>query len=221
MTKQTRQRAIRIDHTTKFIADTHFGHVLMISKDRQQDGVVQPQLRTFDSIREHDDALIDAWNDSVKPSDTIYHLGDFGWWRAPVEDLERIFKKLNGKKVLVPGNHDSIEVARFGWHEVIPGVVHWLDTDKTKIVGSHHPQREWDGWHSGAVHFHGHTHASLPSCRRSMDIGVDSIGRWPLSATDIRAYMSSLPELDFRGVATIDFVPDRGDEDEQALAKTP
>lgn len=219
MTKQTRSKAIRIDHTTKFIADTHFRHALMTSRDRNdRDGSPLPQLRDFDSIDEHDEALITAWNDAVRPSDTVFHLGDFGWWRASVEDLEKIFKKLNGKKILVPGNHDSIEVMRFGWEAVMPGVVHWLDADKTKIIGSHHPQREWDGWHAGAVHFHGHTHGTLPSSRRSMDIGVDSLGRWPLTATDIRAYMASLPELDFRRVETVDFVPG-SDEDESAEVK--
>jgi calcineurin-like phosphoesterase family protein len=214
MTTQTRQKSIRIDHDVRFIADTHFAHPLMISMERKQDGVAQSQLRAFNSMREHDEALIGAWNDSVKPKQTVYHLGDFGFWRAEVEDLERIFKKLNGKKVLIPGNHDSLQVMRFGWQDVLHGVVHWLDADKSKIVGSHHPQREWDSWHGGALHFHGHTHGSLPSSRRSMDVGVDSIGRWPLSATDIRAHMSQLPELDFRGVVTIDFALNRGDAEQ-------
>lgn len=47
----------------------------------------------------------------------------------------------------------------------------------------------------------------------SSDIGVDSIGRWPLTSTDIRAYMSQLPELDFTGVETLDFVADRDGEE--------
>lgn len=212
--KQTRHKSIHIDHRWKFIADTHFSHPLMVSRDRKDKaGNPLPQLRAFDSIDEHDDALVEAWNSMVSPKDTVVHAGDFGFWKTPVEDLERIFKKLNGRKILIPGNHDSIEVEGFGWDAVYRGVVHVTDADKTKIVVSHHPQREWDNWHSGALHFHGHTHNSLPSSRRSMDIGVDNIGRWPLTATDIRACMSNLPELDFTGVETIDFVPDRGDDE--------
>lgn len=215
MTKQSRHRSIRIDHSSKFIADTHFSHPLLISKDRKsKDGTALPQLREFDSMPAHDEAMVESWNDCVRPTDTIYHLGDFGWWRAPLEDLERVFKRLNGRKILVVGNHDSVEVQRFGWEQVIHGVVHWTDSDGQKIIGSHHPSREWDGWHSGALHFHGHTHNTLPSSRRSMDIGVDHMGRWPLNATEIRAYMQTLPELSFVGVPVADFMAGSDNDDE-------
>jgi calcineurin-like phosphoesterase family protein len=220
MTRQTKHKSIRIDHRVTFIADTHFMHASMVSTNRRDKaGNLLPQLRKFDTIAEHDEALIEAWNDSVSAKDTVYHLGDFGFWKSEVEDLQRIFKKLNGTKILIPGNHDTIEACRLGWHEVLPGVVHWTDADGAKIVGSHHPQREWDGWHNGALHVHGHVHGNLPNSRRSFDIGVDSMGRWPLSMTDIRAYMSSLPELDFTGVETEEFVP--GQDDEEAAGPTP
>jgi len=216
MTKQSRHKSIRIDHSVKFTADTHFGHGLMVSRERKdKSGNPLPQLREFPSIQAHDEALIESWNDCVSPKDTICHMGDFGWWKAPLEDLERIFKRLNGKKILIVGNHDSVEVERFGWERVIHGVVHFTDSDGQKIVGSHHPQREWDSWHGGSLHFHGHTHGTLPSSRRSFDIGVDSMGRWPLNATEIRAYMATLPELDFRGVPVADFVA--GSDDDETL----
>ena len=207
MTKQTRHRSIRIAHDVKFIADTHFCHPMMVSVREQPDGSTV-QLRKFGTMNEHDYALVDAWNEAVRPKETVFHLGDFGFWKAPVEDLQRIFKRLHGRKFLLPGNHDSFEVESFGWEGVLRGPVRWTADDGANIVGTHHPLREWDGWHHGALHFHGHTHNSLPSSRRSMDVGIDSIGMWPLNATDLRAYMSQLPELDFKGVEVDPFEAD-------------
>jgi calcineurin-like phosphoesterase family protein len=216
MSKQSRQKSIRIDHSVRLLGDTHFSHPLMIAKRDQGDGTVS-QFRKFETMQEHDDYLVDAWNERVKPSQTVFHLGDFGFWKAPVEDLENIFKRLNGRKFLIPGNHDSAEVERFGWEGVLHGPVHLTDHDGQKIILNHHPLREWDGWHNGSLHYHGHTHNNLPSSRRSMDIGVDSIGYWPLSSTEIRSYMAQLPELSFRGVEVDDFAPDAV-ADEESMA---
>lgn len=69
---------------TFFIADTHFG----------EDAIRRYENRPFSSVSEMDEALID---------DAVYVPGDFGATGREKEILDR----LNGKKYLVTGNHDT------------------------------------------------------------------------------------------------------------------
>lgn len=76
------------------IADTHFGH----------ENIIQYCNRPFRSVDEMDNALIKNWNAAVTQQDTIIHLGDFMIGRK--ERCKEIVKQLNGKKILIKGNHD-------------------------------------------------------------------------------------------------------------------
>jgi calcineurin-like phosphoesterase family protein len=214
-----RRKSIRVNHADRFIADTHFGHALMISERKNDDGSARPKLRDFASIDDHDEHIVDMWNAVVTPTTTVYHLGDFAFWKLPIERVQRIFDRLNGRKNLLIGNHDVPEIESLGWEQVFKGPVHFKDADSgIKFVGSHHPLREWDGFFSGTVHIHGHTHSNLPSSRRSLDVGVDNVGYVPLTVAEIFTLMSMLPELDFRGVPVADFVPGQDGVDDETLA---
>jgi calcineurin-like phosphoesterase family protein len=120
--------------------------------------------------------------------------------------LRAIFSRLYGRKNLLVGNHDPDPVLELDWEGIHRGPVHFKDQDTgIKFVGSHWPLREWDGFFRGDLHIHGHVHGNLPNSRRSMDIGVDSVGFTPLTFPDIHARMQQLPELDFTGVETEPF----------------
>lgn len=80
------------------ISDTHFGHENILSFTNQ-DG---SRVRHFDNVKDMDDFMIDRWNHYVKPNDRVYHLGDVAIARKNIS----IMKYLNGKKVLIKGNHD-------------------------------------------------------------------------------------------------------------------
>ena len=63
--------------------------------------------RPFKTIEEYNSKLIKEWNKTVSREDTVYILGDVG----PVgeineDDLANVIEQLNGRKVLVLGNHD-------------------------------------------------------------------------------------------------------------------
>jgi len=77
------------------IGDTHFGHRNVIE--------FEPVHRPFATIEEHDRELVTRWNATVKPKDTVWHLGDvyFGG-----KDAHGVLASLNGLKRLVLGNHD-------------------------------------------------------------------------------------------------------------------
>ena len=77
-----------------FISDTHFHH----SK------ILEYCNRPFNTIEEHDQALIDNWNSVVKSEDTVFHLGDFCIGGAP--KWKEIRQQLNGHIILILGNHD-------------------------------------------------------------------------------------------------------------------
>ena len=81
------------------VSDTHFGH-MGVCRFTRNDGVTK--LRPWDSPEEMDEAMIRAWNERVKPTDKVYHLGDVIINRRAFSTLAR----LNGDKVLIRGNHD-------------------------------------------------------------------------------------------------------------------
>lgn len=53
-----------------------------------------------------DEHQVKLWNDVVRPHDRVYHLGDVAIKRAGLQTLSR----LNGRKVLVKGNHDIFKL---------------------------------------------------------------------------------------------------------------
>ena len=81
------------------VSDTHFGHAGVCHFTRN-DGVTK--LRPWDSAEEMDEAMVKAWNERVRPTDKVYHLGDVVIKRRALPILDR----LNGDKVLIRGNHD-------------------------------------------------------------------------------------------------------------------
>jgi calcineurin-like phosphoesterase family protein len=49
--------------------------------------------------------IIRRWNSTVRPDDLVIHLGDFALYgKSP--KVSKLCKSLNGKKILVRGNHD-------------------------------------------------------------------------------------------------------------------
>ncbi|HCD70907.1 MAG TPA: serine/threonine protein phosphatase [Ruminococcaceae bacterium] len=57
----------------------------------------------------HVERLKDNWNSKITENDTVILLGDHSWamkLEDSLKDLEFIHKELNGKKILVKGNHD-------------------------------------------------------------------------------------------------------------------
>jgi len=82
------------------VSDTHFGHAGVCRFTHPDDPEVK--LRPWDDPDEMDEEMIRRWNDTVRPSDKVYHLGDVVINRKALKTLAR----LNGDKVLIRGNHD-------------------------------------------------------------------------------------------------------------------
>ncbi len=154
--------------TAKFyIADSHFGH----------EAVIRHCNRPFQTVEDMDEALILRWNERVKPTDMVFHLGDFSL--ADVDRTREIFARLNGRKYLITGNHDLDNRGRL--HKRVrdlewaaPPTAGMETTDGgCRLYLHHYACRVWPAGHYGAWHFFGHSHGNLPPQGRSRDVGVD------------------------------------------------
>ena len=85
-----------------FTADLHFGHNNVINFTNP-DG---SKCRDFDTIEEMEDAMVQAHNEIVKPTDKVYMLGDIAF---NARGLDKV-KQMNGIKILVKGNHDNLKL---------------------------------------------------------------------------------------------------------------
>lgn len=163
---------------TFFIADTHFNHT----------NIIKHTGRPFQSVEHMNEVLIERWNQVVRPKDLVYHLGDFGWG-----NVVPVLKRLHGKKILIIGNHDkpSLRPAVRPFFERQEKLLN-IKIDKQHIVLCHYAMRVWDGSHHGAWHLYGHSHGTLPSVGKSMDVGVDVVGScWePFSFEEIKTRMA-------------------------------
>jgi len=83
-----------------FSSDHHFSHTNILTFKRD-DGT---PLRPFSSVEEMDETMIENWNKVVGENDRIYHLGDLAMHNRA---LNSIMPRLNGRKVLIKGNHDA------------------------------------------------------------------------------------------------------------------
>lgn len=91
-----------------FTSDTHFGHKK----------VIEYSNRPFKNVVDMDEEMKRRWNALVSPKDTVYHLGDFSFYRKK-EENEALLQDLAGQKHLIRGNHDHDSVRKAaGWASV-------------------------------------------------------------------------------------------------------
>lgn len=128
-----------------FTSDLHFGHKNVIMFDN----------RPFSSIEEMDAELIRRWNERVTSKDTVYILGDFSWYNT--EKTVEILNQLNGKKFLIRGNHDRINIAIQNCFEKVTSY-HEINISGQHIVLCHYPIHFFNRHHYGSIMLYGHVH---------------------------------------------------------------
>lgn len=164
-------------------ADTHFDH----------EKVIPYCNRPFKDVNEMNESLIDNWNSTIKNTDEVIHIGDFGFTGS--RRTEYFLSRLNGHKTLICGNHDQRKIRNSkGWMIV---------KDYTKIryngyrfVACHFPILSWDKMGYGTIMLHGHCHGSLNQEFVKMigfpiiDIGVDCWDYKPISLDEIIEFVN-------------------------------
>jgi calcineurin-like phosphoesterase family protein len=148
------------------ISDTHFGHA----------NIIKYSNRPFSDVEEMNEMMIQEWNKLVKPSDQVYHNGDFAFLQ--LDKLKRLLWRLNGNIHLMLGNHDKeitkhrADLLKHGKFVTIQHY-HELKVAGKMIVLFHYGQRVWNKSHHGSIMLYGHSHGSLPPHGLSVDVGVD------------------------------------------------
>jgi calcineurin-like phosphoesterase family protein len=137
-----------------FCADPHFGHKSIIDFCE----------RPFTNVDTMDDALIRNWNATVPPDGTVFLLGDFSFHKK--DHSEWILNQLNGRIILIRGNHDHTKNIKFfdEVHEMLQIKV--VDNVRGKFQGCthitmcHFPMAIWNKKQYGSWHLHGHSHGT-------------------------------------------------------------
>lgn len=137
-----------------FISDPHFSHANLLTG--MKNGVLmKTHIRSgFSSVEEMDETIVNRWNATVKPHDKIYLLGDIAMKKEHVHILSR----LNGKKRLILGNHDTFGTKFYAPYFDEIYAMRTLCGDG--ILATHfpvHPQSVKRGY----VNVHGHIHNSI------------------------------------------------------------
>lgn len=161
------------------VSDTHFGHA-GVCRFLRNDGVTK--LRPWDNPEEMDEEMVKRWNETVRPKDKVYHLGDVVINRKALKTLAR----LNGDKVLIRGNHDIFRDTEYREYFRELRAYHVMNG----MILSHIPIHEESLGRFG-TNIHGHLHAN-----RVMKDG----------AVDPRYHCVCVEQTDFRPILFEDVI---------------
>lgn len=149
--------------------------------------------RPFANINEMHEVLITNWNSVVTPTDIVYVVGDVAFSKN-MSALESIFKRLNGSKILVCGNHDRHMLKYERFRALFQSIHQLLEIkyNNKSITLCHYAMRVWNKSHHSAYHLYGHSHGSLPDDLHSLsiDVGVDCHNYTPISYDQVVEIMS-------------------------------
>ena len=154
-----------------FTADTHFGHTNIMKYTNREFGM------NVSSIEEHDEQLINMWNNIVKDGDLVFILGDLCLYGP--KKAEKLLNQLNGDKVLIKGNHDTFVESNNFDKTLFKYIDDYMEINYKgqKIMLMHYPINSFKHMckedHS-YLHFFGHIHNSkqiIPM--KSCNVGVD------------------------------------------------
>ena len=190
--------------TTWFWSDQHFGH----------DNVIGFCNRPFKDKEEMKEALIANHNKLVKPEDLVIYVGDTFFYHSP-EEMKEVLSRLNGRKILVRGNHDqkARQMMNVGFEICVETMEMFIAGER--VLFSHYPFRmdeklmRWlkikkkihkalglrpiyfEKYHDrrpkdgGQFLIHGHTHDTRKLKGRMIHVGVDAWGYKPVNIQEI------------------------------------
>jgi calcineurin-like phosphoesterase family protein len=156
-----------------FTADTHFGHA----------GALSLYRRPFSSVAEMNAAMVAHWNETVRPGDDVWHLGDFAL-RTGAAAAGDLLRSLNGRKHLVIGNNDPPDITALAEWSSVQSYAE-ITLEGHQLVLCHYAFRTWNGMAKGALNLHGHSHGRLKPLRHQTDVGVDAWDFRPIQVAEI------------------------------------
>ena len=167
------------------VSDTHFGHA-GVCRFTESDGVTK--IRPWTDPAEMDEEMVKRWNETVKPTDKVYHLGDVVINRKALS----ILHKLNGDKVLIRGNHDIFRDDEYRQHFRELRAYHVMNG----MILSHIPIHS-ESLSRFGTNIHGHLHANR--------VMVRGFNNKPMSI-DNRYHCVCVEQTDFRPILFEDVI---------------
>lgn len=162
-----------------FISDTHFGHANLVRGSTTWEN--KTACRNFNSLKEHDDTIINNINKYVQKNDILYHLGD--WSMGGRVNIQKYRERVNCDTIhLCLGNHDVIiqrnpllidsDLRTQSLFTSVNQIIN-KKIGKTHFVMCHNAFRTWDRASYGSIMLHGHSHDNLTPYQRLLQIADD------------------------------------------------
>lgn len=132
----------------------------------------------FENARQVDNYIIKRWNQMVTNDDTVYVLGDVALTRKGLKKMAR----LNGKKILIKGNYDEPETAKYSVSDVLlleyfddvmvdeVLEITMIDGSKEKVYLNHYPS----SCCQDMFNITGHIHGLWKVQRNMLNVGLDA-----------------------------------------------
>ena len=135
---------------TWFFSDPHWGHN-GVCQFLRNDG---EKLRPWTDPELMNEEMSANWNNCVKKEDKVYVLGDW----AINNRFVNYGKHLNGRKILIKGNHDIFKLDKY--LEVFDDIRSYQVFPKHGIIASHIPLHPCQFEHRFKFNIHGHLHSN-------------------------------------------------------------
>lgn len=152
--------------STFITSDTHWNHA----------NIIKYCERPFNDIPHMNEMLIKNWNEVVQPGDTVIHAGDFAM--GDKTQIPIIKSRLNGKIILIAGNHDYRHngklldpIADAGFEAIHTELTTTIEGVKVWI--RHEPLMEFVPRDDAQYHICGHVHNSWNRKGAILNAGVD------------------------------------------------
>ena len=167
------------------ISDTHFGHSNILKFNDYDGNPIRGAI--FDTVEEMDERMIENWNSVVKPGDKVYHLGDV--FMGPKDAFIKKWKRLNGQKRLILGNHDDAKF--FAKHELVAKIDVWRMFPEHGLLLTHVPVHDtvlFEGRFKDKepLNVHGHIHQNPSPTHKHKCVCVEQIDYTPIHIEDVR-----------------------------------
>lgn len=167
-------------------SDTHFGHT-GVCRFTRNDGVTK--LRPWTDPDEMDEEMVKRWNETVRPNDKVYHLGDVVINRKAL----KIMHRLNGDKVLIRGNHDIFRDDDYREHFRELRAYHVMNG----MILSHIPLHPESLGRFG-TNIHGHLHANR--------VMIEPVGKYGIPVIDTRYHCVCVEQTDYTPILFEDVI---------------
>lgn len=166
------------------VSDTHFGHANMLKFTNPDGTLCRPGFRDADHM---DEVMIEKWNAVIKPTDKVYHCGDFCFSNKV---MARVAPRLNGKKRLLLGNHDTLDMGVYMKHFQKIGMWRQFTDKDVAIVLTHTPMHKGSfmyRFEDACCNVHGHIHNRVIQDTAYINVCVEHTDYAPVHIDDLFA----------------------------------